>query len=78
MTRYVVVTREGRLPVERFITVEAAANYIVRERKFADWTLLAQDADHAASSYRKLLPHERRVLEAKLYPSLLELSLIHI
>jgi hypothetical protein len=74
MTRYVVVTRAQRLPVTRFMTVESAADYIVREGRFADWTVLAQDADRitASTPYRQLLPHERRLLEARLFPSLFE------
>lgn len=74
MTRYVVVTRKDRLPVERFMTVEAAADYIVHERAFARWTVLAQEANTIAAStpYRALRPSEQRTLERKLYPTLFE------
>lgn len=69
-----VVTREGLLPVERFITVEAAADYIVRERAFARWTVLAQEANKisAGTPYRKLRPTELRAFEARIFPSLFE------
>lgn len=74
MTRYVVVTRQDRLPVQRFMTVEAAADYIVRERAFGRWTVLAQEANKitASTPYRKLHPTEKRTLEQKLYPTLFE------
>lgn len=74
MTRYVVVTRQGRLPVERFHTVEAAANFIVRETAYGRWTVLAQEANKitATTPYRELRRHEKRTLEAKLFPTLYE------
>jgi hypothetical protein len=74
MTRFVVVTRDNRLPVERFYTVEAAANYISRQEKFGDWTVLCQDGDRitASTPYRELTMHERRQLEKALYPTLFE------
>lgn len=74
MTRYVVVTRPDKLPIERFVTIESAADYIVRERAFGRWTVLAQEANRitASTPYRELREHERRSLEAKLYPTLFE------
>lgn len=56
------------------MTIEAAADYIVRERAFARWTVLAQEANKitASTPYRQLRPTEQRVLEAKLYPTLFE------
>lgn len=74
MTRYVVVTREGLLPVERYHTVEAAADKIVREQAFGRWKVLAQEANRitASTPYRQLLPHEKRALERKLFPTLFE------
>lgn len=74
MTRYVVVTRKDRLPIERFVTIEAAADYIVRERAFAKWTVLVQEANKitASTPYRDLRQHEKYALEAKLYPALFE------
>jgi hypothetical protein len=74
MTRYVVVTRQGTHPVQRFITLEAAADYIVHERAFGRWTVKAQEANKitAVTPYRELLPHEHRTLERKLFPTLFE------
>lgn len=74
MTRYVVVTRKDRLPVQRFITIEEAADYIVHERSFARWTVLAQEANRitAGTPYRNLRPTELRALEARLFPTLFE------
>lgn len=74
VTRYVVVTRKDRLPITRFGTIEAAADYIVQHRSFAAYTVMAQEADRptAATPYRKLYPTEQRALEQKLYPSLFE------
>lgn len=74
MTNYVVVTRNTNLPVDRFITIEAAAEYIVREKAFARWTVLAQEGNRitASTPYRKLRPTEQRKLEQKLYPTLFE------
>ncbi len=74
MTRYVVVTRQDRLPVERFVTIESAADYIVREIAFGRWTVLAQEANRitASTPYRELRQHERRAMERKLYPTLYE------
>jgi hypothetical protein len=70
----VVVTREGTHPVERFITIEAAADYIVHERAFGRWTVKAQEANRitAATPYRELLRHEKQALERKLFPTLFE------
>lgn len=74
MKRYVVVTRQGTLPVERYHTVEAAADKIVREVAFGRWTVLAQEANRitASTPYRDLYPTERRALERKLFPTLFE------
>ncbi len=74
MTRYVVVTRKDRLPVERFYTVEEAADYIVREVAYGKWTVLVQEANRitASTPYRELLQHEKRRLEQRLYPTLYE------
>ncbi len=74
MTRYVVVTRQDSLPVERFITIEAAGDYIVRETAFGRWAVLAQEANRitASTPYRELRQHERRTLERRLYPTLYE------
>lgn len=74
MTRYVVVTRQGLHPVERFMTVEGAADYIVRERAFGRWKVLAQDANKitASTPYRDLRPTEKIALERKLFPTLFE------
>lgn len=74
MTRFVVVTRDNRLPIERFYTVESAANYIARQEKYGDWTVLAQDGNQitASTPYRELTMHERRQLEKALYPTLFE------
>ena len=74
MTRYVVMTRQGNLPVERFVDIESAASYIVRERAFGRWTVLAQEANTitASTPYRDLRQHERKTLERKLYPTLYE------
>jgi hypothetical protein len=72
MTYYTVVTRENRTPVsERFLTIESAADYIVRGRAFHRQTVLAQDGSKS-SPFRELQRHESRRLEAKLYPSLFE------
>lgn len=72
--RYVVVTRKDRLPVERFVDVESAANYIVRETAFGKWTVLVQEANRitASTPYRALREHEKRTLMAKLFPTLYE------
>lgn len=73
--RYVVVTRDRHaLPVTRFLTVEAAADYIVRERAFVRLTILAQEGNNltASTPYRELTRAERAVFERKLYPSLFE------
>lgn len=74
VTRYVVVTREHTLPVERFMSIEAAADFIVRERAFGKWKVLAQEANKitAATPYRQLLKHEKQVLDRKLFPTLYE------
>lgn len=74
MTRYVVVTRKDRIPIDRFITVEAAADYIIREKAFDRWTVLAQEGNRitAATPYRELRPTESAALEKKLFPSLFE------
>ncbi len=72
MTRYVVVTRQGLHPIERFMSIDAAANYIVHETKFGEWKVLAQDANKitASTPYRELRPTEKHALEAKLFPTL--------
>lgn len=74
VTRYVVVTRQGTHPVERFYSVEGAADYIVRERAFGRWKVLAQDANRitASTPYRELRPTEKLTLERKLFPTLFE------
>jgi hypothetical protein len=72
VTRYVVVTRQGLHPIDRFMTIEAAADYIVRETKFGQWKVLAQEANRitASTPYRELRPTEKRKLEQKLFPTL--------
>lgn len=75
MTRYVVVTRsKPMLPIQHFITIEAAADYIVREKAFGRWTVCAQEANKitASTPYRELLKHEKAALEQRLYPTLYE------
>lgn len=74
MQRYVVVTRKDLLPVERFVDIESAADYIVRETKFGQWTVLVQEANRitAGTPYRELREHEKRALLARLYPTLYE------
>lgn len=74
VTNYVVVTRQTNLPVDRFVTIEAAAQYIVEARAFARYTVLAQEGNRitASTPYRKLRPTEQRKLEQKLYPTLFE------
>lgn len=74
MIDYVVVTRKDKLPVKRFMTIEAAANHILHERAFGDWTVLAQEANQvtAATPYRELRQHENAALQRKLFPSLYE------
>lgn len=74
MTRYVVVTREQRLPVERFFVIEAAAKHIRYAEKYGEWTVLAQEGNKitASTPYRELTMHEKRLLERALYPSLFE------
>lgn len=72
MTYYVVVTRDKRrFVVERFYTIEAAANKIVLERAFDRWTVLAQDGGKG-TPMRELHRLEKRRLESKLYPSLFD------
>ena len=73
-TRYVVVTRIGLLSVKRFMTIEAAANYIVYEAAFGRWKVLAQEASSitASTPYRELRQHEKLTVEKKLYPTLFE------
>lgn len=75
MKRYVVVTRTSpQLPVERFVDVESAADYIVRETAFGRWTVKVQEANRitASTPYRELLDHEKRILMTKLFPTLYE------
>jgi hypothetical protein len=74
VTRYVVVTRAGLLPVERFYTVEEAAHYIVRESAFGRWKVLAQEANKitASTPYRDLRQHEKLAMEKVLFPTLFE------
>lgn len=72
MTHYSVVTR-GRSPkvIKRFVSLASAGNYIVRERGFHEWTVLAQDGQSRAP-FRALHPKERAALEQALYPSLFD------
>lgn len=72
MTRYAVVTRGDHIPIERFYTIEAAADYIVREAAFGRWTVLAQEANKitASTPYRALRKHEQITLERRLFPTL--------
>jgi hypothetical protein len=72
--RYVVVTRKDLLPVERFIDIESAADYIVRETAFGQYKVLVQEANRitAGTPYRELREHEKRKLMAKLFPTLYE------
>lgn len=74
MQRYVVVTRKDHLPVERFVDIESAANYIVRETAFGRWTVLVQEANRitAGTPYRELRDHEKRTLMSRLFPTLYE------
>jgi hypothetical protein len=74
MQRYVVVTRKGTLPVERFVDVESAGRYIVRETKFGEWTVLVQEANRitAGTPYRELRETEKRKLMSTLFPTLYE------
>ena len=74
VTCYTVVTREGRHPIQRFHTVEGAADYIVRERAFGRWKVLAQEANKADATtpYRELRPTEKQALERKLFPTLFD------
>lgn len=74
VTNYVVVTRNTNLPVERFYTIESAADYIVREKAFARYTVLVQEGNRitASTPYRKLRPTEQAALEKRLYPTLFE------
>ena len=74
MTRYVVVTRQGLHPIDRFMSIEGAADYIVRETAFGRWKVLAQEGNSitASTPYRELRPTEKRALERKLFPTLYE------
>jgi hypothetical protein len=74
MKRYVVVTRDKKLPIDRYYSVDAAARKIVLERSFDRWTVLVQEANRitASTPYRELNPHERRELERHLYPTLFD------
>lgn len=74
MTEYVVVTRDHKLPIKRFATIEAAGDYIYWERAFDKWTVLAQEANKItpATPYRALRALEKVALEQALYPSLYE------
>ena len=69
-----MVTRQDGHPIERFITLEAAADYIVHEKAFGRWKVRAQEANKitAATPYRELLKHEHQTLERKLFPTLFE------
>jgi hypothetical protein len=69
---YVVVTRDQKLPIRRFMTIEAAGNYVRDERKFTEWTVLAQEANRITpgTAYRQLRQHEKHAYESRLYPSL--------
>jgi len=72
MTWYAVVTRDKRrLVIERFVSIGAAGNYIVRERRYHEWTVLAQDGGKA-QPFRELRPIERKELERTLFPSLFD------
>lgn len=72
MTYYAVVTRDRRrFVIDRFMSVEAAGDKIVRERSFHVWTVLAQDGGKAAKM-RELNSSERKALERRLYPSLFD------
>lgn len=70
--RYVVVTRKTHVPVQRFATIEAAADKIVRERALATWTVLAQEGLTASATMRQLTRAERKKLEKAMFPSLFE------
>ena len=61
MTRYVLVTVRGRLPVERFHTIEAAAGYAKNSPR--ELRLLVQEAGRITphTPYRELRPTEVRV-----------------
>lgn len=72
MTYYAVVTRDRRhLVLERYMSIETAADKIVRERMFHKWTVLAQDGGKAAPM-RQLNKSERKQLERQLYPTLFD------
>lgn len=75
MIEFVVVTRRRpRIPINRHRDVEGAADYIVRERKFHEWTVLAQEANQITpgTPYRELRQHEKLALEKRLFPTLYE------
>lgn len=74
MQRFVVVTRKDLLPVQRFVDIESAADYIVRETKFGEWKVLVQEANRitAGTPYRELREHENRTLMSRLFPTLYE------
>lgn len=69
-TWYVVVTRDGTLPINHYLTIGDAADRIVKDRAFAKWKVLAQHGKAAGAPMRELSREERVVLEQKLYPTL--------
>ena len=69
MTYYVVVTRDKRqFVIDRFMSIEMAADKLVKERTFHRWTVLAQDRGRAAPM-RELNQPEKTQLERQLYPT---------
>lgn len=74
VSRYVVVVRATGVPIQRFMTPYGAADYIVKERRYADWQVLAQDGAPitAGTPYRTLTKPERREVEKALYPTLFD------
>lgn len=72
MTWYTVVTRSRpHQPIQRYASIEAAGNRIFYDRRFDEWTVLAQDGSEAAP-YRELHKTEKQRLERCLYPGLFE------
>lgn len=72
MTTFVVVTRDKKIPIQRYRSIAAAGDRIVQERKYSQWTVLAQEGETSSAPYRALTQHERRQLEKCLYPTLFD------
>ena len=53
MTYYAVVTRDNhRFVIDRFMSIEMAADKLVKERMFHKWTVLAQDGGRVTRGSR--------------------------